>query len=140
TGRCGTRVSSPPLTGCRHGPSPESGSSWPAPTCSRQAIAMHLYTSNFAQVTPTKPWRGITVSVVMMLAIATAAWEIYCRSLAYGPSLNDTGDLWTEARRRVQPESLVIVGDSRALFDSDLAELEKGLGKRPVQLAQPGST
>jgi hypothetical protein len=76
----------------------------------------------------------------MMLAIAAAAWEIYCRSLGYGPSLNDTGDLWAEARRRVEPESLVIVGDSRALFDSDLDELEKGLDRRPIQLAQPGST
>ena len=97
-------------------------------------------TSNFERVIPTRPWRGITVSVVMMLAVATVAWEIYCRSLGYGPSLNDTGDLWAEARRRVEPDSLVIIGDSRALFDSDLDELEKGLGKRPVQLAQPGST
>jgi hypothetical protein len=80
------------------------------------------------------------VSVVMMLVVATASWEIYCRSLGYQPSLNDTGDLWAEARRRVEPESLVLVGDSRALFDSDLDELEKGLGKRPIQLAQPGST
>jgi hypothetical protein len=54
--------------------------------------------------------------------------------------LNDTGDLWAEARRRVEPESLVLVGDSRTLFDLDLDLLEKGLGKRPVQLAQPGST
>ena len=76
----------------------------------------------------------------MMLVVVTAAWEIYCRSFGYGPSLNDTGDLWAEARRRVEPESLVIVGDSRALFDSDLDELEKGLGKRPLQLAEPGST
>lgn len=101
---------------------------------------MHLSTSSFERVIPTRPWRGITVSVVMALAIATAAWEIYCRSLGYGPTLNDTGDLWTEARRRVEPESLVIVGDSRALFDSDLDVLEKGLEKRPVQLALPGST
>jgi hypothetical protein len=101
---------------------------------------MHLSTSSFERVIPMRPWRGITVSVVMMLAVATAAWEIYCRSLGYAPTLNDTGDLWTEVRRRVEPESLVIVGDSRALFDSDLDELEKGLGKRPIQLAQPGST
>jgi hypothetical protein len=101
---------------------------------------MHSSTSNFERVIPTLPWRGITVSMVMILAVATAAWEIYCRSQGYGPSLNDTGDLWTEVRRRVEPESLVIVGDSRPLFDSDLDELEKGLGRRPIQLAQPGST
>jgi len=97
-------------------------------------------TSNFERPIPALPWRGITVSVVMILLVATAAWEFYCRSLGYSPTLNDTGDLWTEVRRRVEPESLVIVGDSRALFDCDLDELEKGLGRRPVQLAQPGST
>ena len=43
------------------------------------------------------------------------------------------------ARRRVQPESVVIVGDSRGWFDLDLDELQKGLGKRPVQLAMAGS-
>jgi len=43
------------------------------------------------------------------------------------------------ARRRVQPESVVIIGDSRGWFDLDLDELQKGLGKRPVQLAGPGS-
>ena len=97
-------------------------------------------TSSFKRVIPRRPWRGIVVSVVMMLAVAIAAWEIYCRSLGYGPTLNDTGDLWAEARRRVEPESVVIVGDSRAIFDLDLDLLEQGLGKRPVQLAQPGST
>ena len=97
-------------------------------------------TSNFERVIPARPWRGMTVTVAMMLIVATVVWELYCRSLGYAPTLNDTGDLWTEARRRVEPESLVIVGDSRALFDCDLDALENGLGKRPVQLAQPGST
>ena len=39
----------------------------------------------------------------------------------------------------MKPESVVIIGDSRAWFDLDLDELQKGLGKRPVQLAAPGS-
>src|SRR2546430_2960595 len=42
-------------------------------------------------------------------------------------------------RRSVKPESIVIIGDSRAWFDLDLDELQKGLGKRPVQLAMGGS-
>jgi len=33
----------------------------------------------------------------------------------------------------------VVIGDSRAWFDIDLDEMERGLGKRPVQLAQAGS-
>ena len=88
---------------------------------------------------PQVPWRGMTVIVVLIVIAATTAWEMYVRSIGYGPTLNDTEDLWVQARRRVQPESVVSVGDSRPVFDLDLDELEKGLGKRPVQLALPGS-
>jgi hypothetical protein len=38
----------------------------------------------------------------------------------------------------VEPESIVIIGDSRGWFDIDLDEIQKGLGKRPVQLAMGG--
>jgi hypothetical protein len=93
----------------------------------------------FARPIPPLPWRGIAVAVLLMVTAATFAWEIRARALGYAPTLNDTEDLWAQVRRRVQPESLVIVGDSRPLFDLDLDELEKGLGKRPVQLALPGS-
>jgi transposase len=88
---------------------------------------------------PQVPWRGITVIVVLILTAAASAWEFYCRSIGYGPTLNDNEDLWTQARRRVNPESVVIIGDSRAWFDLDLDELQRGFGKRPVQLAAPGS-
>jgi hypothetical protein len=87
---------------------------------------------------PALPWRGLTVAVVLMVIAATCAWEFYCRSIGYGPTLNDNEDLWTSARRRVKPESVVIIGDSRGWFDLDLDELEKGLGKRPIQLAMGG--
>jgi hypothetical protein len=98
-------------------------------------------TSNFdfQRMIPAQPWRGIVVTIVVAVLIAVAAWEIYCRSLGYEPTLNDTSDLWAEARRRVEPESLVVVGDSRAWFDTDLDEAQRGLGKRPVQLALAGS-
>src|SRR5947208_9954639 len=87
---------------------------------------------------PQVPWRGIATVVVLMVIAATCAWEFYCRSIGYGPTLNDNEDLWAQARRRVNPESIVIIGDSRAWFDLDLDELQKGLGKRPVQLAMGG--
>src|SRR6184192_3804667 len=88
---------------------------------------------------PPVPWRGLTVVVVLIVIAAAAAWELYCRSIGYGPTLNDNEDLWTMTRRRVKPESVVIIGDSRAWFDLDLDELQKGLSKRPVQLAMGGS-
>lgn len=96
-------------------------------------------TFNFERPIPAHPWRGITVVVLMAVLAAGIAWEVYCRSIGYAPTLNNTEDLWADARRRVQPGSVVIIGDSRAIFDSDLDELERGLGTRPVQLAQPGS-
>ena len=94
----------------------------------------------FERPIPPAPWRGIAVVVTLIVITATAAWELYCRSLGYAPTLNDNEDLWTATRRTVQPESIVIMGDSRAWFDLDLDELQKGLGKRPVQLAIAGST
>ena len=87
---------------------------------------------------PEVPWRGIATVVVLIVIAAVCAWEIYCRSIGYAPTLNDNEDLWTSARRRVKPESIVIIGDSRGWFDLDLDELQKGLGKRPVQLAMGG--
>src|SRR5437867_3205399 len=87
---------------------------------------------------PPLPWRGLTVVVVLIVIAAASAWEFYCRSIGYRPTLNDNEDLWTMTRRSVKPESIVIIGDSRAWFDLDLDELQKGLGKRPVQLAMAG--
>src|SRR5260370_29894105 len=92
----------------------------------------------FERPIPPAPWRGIAVVVTIVVITATAAWELYCRSLGYGPTLNDNEDLWTLRRRAVKPESLVIVGDSLGWFDVDLDEFEKGLAKRPIQLAGGG--
>jgi hypothetical protein len=88
---------------------------------------------------PQVPWPRISVAVVLIVIAAASAWELYCRSIGYGPTLNDNADLWTSARKRVKPDSIVIIGDSRGLFDLDLDELQKGLGKRPIQLAMGGS-
>ncbi len=100
---------------------------------------MHSSTSSFKRPIPAQPWRGIAVLVVVITLLAAIAWEVRCRAAGYGPSLNDTEDLWAQTRRRVQPGSVVIIGDSRPYFDCDLDELERGLGTRPIQLAQPGS-
>jgi hypothetical protein len=94
----------------------------------------------FERPIPPAPWRGVTVVVTIVVIAATVAWELFARSLGYAPTLNDNDDLWTLRRRAVEPESIVIIGDSRAWFDCDLDELQKGLGKRPIQLAAPGST
>src|SRR5437660_3562925 len=92
----------------------------------------------FERPIPPAPWRGIAVVITIVVLTATTAWELYCRSIGYGPTLNDSEDLWTLRRRAVAPESIVIIGDSRGWFDVDLDEMQKGLGKRPIQLAAGG--
>jgi hypothetical protein len=94
----------------------------------------------FERPIPPAPWRGIAVVITIVVIAATVAWELHARALGYAPTLNDNEDLWTLARRKVEPESIVITGDSRAWFDVDLDEMQKGLGKRPIQLAMAGST
>lgn len=103
---------------------------------------MHSSTSNFdfARIVPDVPWRGLLVAVTLLTTAATVAWELHARAKGYGPTLNDTPDLWSEARARVKPDSLVLIGTSRMLFDMDLDVLEQGLGQRPVQLAIVGSS
>jgi hypothetical protein len=103
------------------------------------AEPIEIVPRDYERPIPQVPWRGITVIVVLIVTAAGFVWEFYCRSIGYGPTLNDNEDLWAMTRRCVQPESVVIIGDSRAWFDLDLDELQQGLGKRPVQLAAPGS-
>jgi hypothetical protein len=55
----------------------------------------------FERPIPPAPWRGIAVVVTIIVIAVTTAWELYCRSLGYGPTLNDNevtrapGSMWT---------------------------------------------
>lgn len=94
---------------------------------------------DFQRPIPALPWQGLLLSTLLLTAIGTIAWEVRARTWGYAPTLNDTTDLWADRRNAVQPDSLVLVGDSRPLFDLDLDALEQGLGKRPIQLSLAGS-
>lgn len=100
---------------------------------------MHSSTSSFERPVPDLPWARLGVVALLITLIATIAWELRVRSLGYAPTLNDTSDLWADRREAVKPDSLVIIGDSRPLFDIDLDAIEAGVGKRPIQLAIAGS-
>ncbi len=96
-------------------------------------------TSSFERVIPDLPWRRLALAAALLTTVATVAWEWRVRAWGYAPTLNDTTDLWAQQREKVGADSLVIIGDSRAHFDLDLDELERGLGRRPLQLAIDGS-
>ena len=91
------------------------------------------------RVVPDHPWGPLTLIVAISVVLVVAGWEWHCRARGYAPGLDDTTDLWVEARRSVHSDSTVIIGSSRSLFDLDLDVLEKALGRRPVQLALVGS-
>jgi hypothetical protein len=95
---------------------------------------------DFARVVPAAPWKSVLTAVVALTVTAAIGWEFHARSQGYRPSLNDTPDLWAQQREKVQPNSLVLVGTSRMLFDADLDVLEEAFGQRPVQLALAGSS
>ena len=90
---------------------------------------------------PTRPWKPITIVALAIMLLATAGWEVWARS--YGLRAGDIGDspqAWAEIRRSVKPDDLVIVGDSRILFDTDLAWFHRLTGVRPRQLAIHGTS
>ena len=103
---------------------------------------MHSSTSNFdfERTIPALPWKRVLLAVASLAVAATIGWELYARASGYEPTLNDTADLWSETRAKVQPDSIVLLGTSRMLFDMDLDVLEQGLGRRPLQLALVGSS
>jgi hypothetical protein len=96
--------------------------------------------AEFTRVIPAAPWKAVATAVALLTTLATVAWEIHARASGYAPSLNDTPDLWAEQRAKVRPDSLVLLGTSRLLFDADLDTLEQALGQRPVQLALAGGS
>jgi hypothetical protein len=101
---------------------------------------MSSSTFSFEREIPRASWTLSAVLAALLVLLAVIAWELQCRRMGYAPTVNDTDELWASTRAGVKPDSLVIIGDSRAWFDLDLAELERGLGRKPVQLAMPGST
>ena len=94
---------------------------------------------DFQRPIPALPWHTLLLTTLALAVAGTVAWELAARSRGYAPTLNDTADLWADRREAVQPDSVVIVGASRALFDLDLNTLEQGFGPRPIQLALVGS-
>jgi hypothetical protein len=92
---------------------------------------------------PDQPWRAMTLTVMVLLLVLTSLWEWRMRTLQLVPGdLADNYDRWAELRRQVDTRDvpLAIVGDSRALYDTDLDRVAQLTGMRPLQLALTGSS
>jgi hypothetical protein len=93
--------------------------------------------------TPTARLTAIAWLVVLLVLAGIGAWEWRMRTLGlHAGDLDDSPSHWMAERRRVAAgdhDGVVIVGSSRILFDSDLDVWEEMTGRRPIQLALPGT-
>jgi hypothetical protein len=92
---------------------------------------------------PNKPWRAMSLTVMVLVVILTSLWEWKMRSLQLVPGdLGDDLSEWAELRKKVDvdPTPLAILGDSRILLDTDLDRVQQLTGVRPVQLGLTGTS
>lgn len=86
--------------------------------------------------------KSLLIALILGLAAITS-WELYWRSKGYAPGLEDNKELWAIQRSRVNHASdkdVVLIGDSRILFDIQLDPWEEETGVRPIQLSSAGTT
>ncbi len=95
------------------------------------------------RVVPAARWPAIAWLVLALVVAGVAAWEWKMRTLGLeAGDLDDSKSHWTVERRKLaagQHDDVVIIGSSRILFDTDLAAWEEVTGRRPIQLALPGT-
>ncbi|QWP77557.1 hypothetical protein J5226_03880 [Lysobacter sp. K5869] len=93
---------------------------------------------------PDHPWPKIMVAVLVTTFALMLGWEMAMRNLGLAAGdLDDDRDYWVEERRRLDrspADAVVIIGDSRILFGTELAKWKELTGRRPVQLALPATS
>jgi len=94
------------------------------------------------RVVPAAPWGRIASVTALLFLVALGGWEAYWRGQGFYPSYRNSEGLWAMTRRQVdraEPGATVIIGSSRALFDTDLEAWEGETGTLPIQLALEGT-
>ncbi len=97
----------------------------------------------YARRVPAIRWATIALGALVLAVVATGVWEASMRHLGLRAGDLDDGDgAWAVERRKVDSgprDQVVLIGDSRILFDSDLAIWQQLTGIRPIQLALEGT-
>ncbi|MDQ3918277.1 MAG: hypothetical protein M3348_07350, partial [Acidobacteriota bacterium] len=81
-----------------------------------------------------RTWAIAAALTLLLLGGVEAVW----RASGFRPALNDDARLWAAARRRVRPDSTVLVGSSRMHADVRPATFAEVTGADTVQLAVTG--
>ncbi|WP_433972294.1 hypothetical protein [Tunturiibacter lichenicola] len=90
---------------------------------------------------PDQPWRMMSAVVLVLVILLTCLWEWKIRALELvRGDFSESYDAWAELRRQVDKRDVrvVIISDSRLLFDTDLDRAEQLIGVRPLQLGIAG--
>jgi hypothetical protein len=99
--------------------------------------------NEFERPIPALPWLKILLVVASTTLVLMVGWEIGMRHLGLrAGDLDDGHAQWAEERRKVDSgprDSVVIIGDSRILLDTDLDTWQRLTGRRPIQLALLGT-
>lgn len=92
---------------------------------------------------PAVPWVRTLFTVAAITFVLLLGWEAEMRHLGLrAGDLDDGRDYWSVERRKVDSgprDAMVLIGDSRMLFDTDLSIWQKLTGRRPIQLAVMGA-
>jgi hypothetical protein len=91
---------------------------------------------------PILPWSRMLAVVATVSLACILAWEGTMRMIGLrAGDLGDGPDYWAVERRKADTgpsNAVVLIGDSRMLFDTDLARWQALTGRRPIQLALLG--
>jgi hypothetical protein len=90
---------------------------------------------------PALPWVRMGTTVLAIVVAMLALWEWNARTnlgLRAG-DIDDSPQSWAEQRRLADTAVVTIVGDSRILFDTDLARFQQLTGVRPIQASIVGT-
>jgi hypothetical protein len=108
----------------------------------RESLAPNPPARGLERPIPVAPWSRILLMAVSITLVLMVAWEIEMRHLGLrAGDLDDEDSGWTAERRKVDArprDSVVIIGDSRILFDTDLGIWQRLTGHRPIQLGLVG--
>jgi hypothetical protein len=100
-------------------------------------------TSSSDERLPRGSWSRTWALALTLAAAVLGLYEGYWRLRGVSASLGDDNQVWALARGSIRPndpEEIVLLGASRIQLGLDLEEMARAFdGRRPVQLARPGS-
>ncbi len=92
---------------------------------------------------PKLRYAAIGWMVLVLFLAAMTGWELRMRAVGLeAGDIDDSAGHWAVERTRLDSgdnDGIVIIGQSRILYDTDLGVWQEMTGRRPVQLALPGT-